>query len=62
MFAIARPCCHSPTRSAGLVPYRNGLPQEAGLDCALAGSTVTFLAGSVPQPGDSRQASYRVGQ
>jgi hypothetical protein len=52
---------YAPTPSASLLLFRNGLLQKAGLDYTLAGSTVTFLAGSVPQPGDSLQASYRVG-
>jgi len=53
---------YAPTPSASLLLFRNGLLQKAGVDYTLAGSTVTFLAGSVPQPGDSLQASYRVGQ
>jgi len=53
---------YAPAPSTSLLLFRNGLLQKAGVDYTLAGSTVTFLAGSVPQPGDSLQASYRVGQ
>jgi hypothetical protein len=53
---------YAPTPSASLLLFRNGLLQKVGVDYTLAGSTLTFLAGSVPQPGDSLQASYRVGQ
>jgi hypothetical protein len=53
---------YAPAPAASLLLFRNGLLQKAGVDYTLAGSTVTFLAGSTPQPGDSLLASYRVGQ
>lgn len=45
---------------ASLVLTRNGVVQQAsGNDFTLAGATVTFTAGSVPQTGDILQAWYR---
>ena len=52
----------TPTPSASLLLFRNGLLQKAGVDYSLTGSMVTFLAGSTPQPGDLLLASYRVAQ
>ena len=52
----------APAPGGSLLLFRNGLLQKAGVDYTLAGSTVTFLAGSTPQPGDLLLASYRVGQ
>ena len=52
----------APAPAASLLLFRNGLLQKAGVDYTLAGATVTFLAGSKPQPGDLLLASYRVGQ
>lgn len=49
-----------PTPASSLTLYRNGMLQKAGVDYTLAGNTMQFLAGSVPQPGDLLLASYRV--
>lgn len=43
-----------------LMLFRNGIYQTTGADYALSGSTVTFTPGSVPQPGDTLTASYRI--
>jgi hypothetical protein len=48
-----------PEPVASLSVYRNGMMQKAGLDYTLSGSTVTFVAGATPQPGDTLLASYR---
>jgi len=52
----------TPTPATSLLLFRNGLLQKIGVDYTLNGSSVSFLAGSVPQPGDLLQASYRVMQ
>jgi hypothetical protein len=52
----------TPTPATSLLLFRNGLLQKMGVDYTLNGSSVSFLAGSVPQPGDLLQASYRVTQ
>ena len=49
----------APAPSSSLTLYRNGLAMKLGADYALAGSTISFLAGSVPQQGDVLLASYR---
>jgi hypothetical protein len=43
-----------------LMMFRNGLYMTVGSDYNLTGSTVQFVAGAVPQPGDTLTASYRV--
>lgn len=50
----------SATPPTSLALYRNGIVQKAGLDYRVSGSTISFLAGSVPQAGDTLLASYRV--
>ncbi len=50
----------APTPAASLSIYRNGVLQKATQDFTLSGSTVTFLAASTPQPGDTLLASYRI--
>jgi hypothetical protein len=57
-FTLAR----APSPATSLLLFRNGLLQTAGVDYTLSGSSVSFLPGSVPQPGDMIQASYRVSQ
>jgi hypothetical protein len=52
----------APAPAASLLLFRNGLLQRAGVDFSLSGAAVTFLAGSIPQPGDLLQANYRVTQ
>ncbi len=43
-----------------LAVFRNGLYMKAGFDYTLTLSTLTFLSGSAPQPGDTLVASYRI--
>lgn len=38
--------------------WRNGLRQRAGMDYDVSGSTITFHAGAVPQPGDDLMADF----
>jgi hypothetical protein len=52
----------APSPATSLQLFRNGLLQKAGLDFTLTGSSISFQPGSVPQPGDLLQASYRVAQ
>jgi len=52
----------APNPAASLLLFRNGLLQRAGVDFTLTGSSLSFQPGSVPQPGDLLQASYRVMQ
>ena len=50
----------APSPAASLRLYRNGLLQQAGTDYTLSGSAITMTSASIPQPGDTLQASYRV--
>ena len=52
---------NSPSPAASLTLFRNGLALLRATDFAVAGSTITFQSGSVPQPGDVLQAFYRTG-
>jgi hypothetical protein len=52
----------TPNPTTSLLLFRNGLLQKLGVDFTLTGSSISFQAGSVPQPGDLLQASYRVAQ
>ena len=52
---------NSPSPAASLALFRNGLVLSNSTDFTVAGSTITFQPGSVPQPGDVLQASYRTG-
>lgn len=49
----------APSPASSLLIFRNGLLQKAGVDYMLNGASVSFQPGSVPQPGDQVQASYR---
>jgi hypothetical protein len=49
----------APTPAASLMLYRNGLLMRGGIDYNLSGATITFTVQSLPQTGDSLQASYR---
>ena len=49
----------TPSPPANLLLFRNGLRLDRGQDYTLAGSTITFFLGSIPQPGDLLLASYR---
>lgn len=50
----------SPSPTASLMLFRNGLLQTQGVDYTLSGSTITFLMGAVPQTGDLLRAWYRI--
>lgn len=43
-----------------LLLFRNGVEQLLGTNYTLAGSTITFLAGYIPQTGDSLDSYYTV--
>lgn len=49
----------APNPPVSLTIYRNGLLQKMGQDYVLSDRSITFLAGAVPQPGDTLLASYR---
>lgn len=51
----------APTPASSLALYRNGILQAVGIDYALSGTAITFLAGAIPQSGDLLQARYRYG-
>ncbi|MBY0373563.1 MAG: hypothetical protein K2Q23_06185 [Bryobacteraceae bacterium] len=51
----------APSPATSLTLFRNGLLQTAGLDFTVAGATITFLAGAIPQAGDLLEAYYRIG-
>lgn len=51
---------NTPNPATSLVLFRNGVVQNPGVDYTLNGSTVQFLAGAVPQPGDTLTAWYRL--
>ncbi|HMF75345.1 MAG TPA: hypothetical protein VK604_06745 [Bryobacteraceae bacterium] len=50
----------TPSPSASLSLYRNGLLQMNGVNFTVAGTALTFLAGNRPQSGDILEAYYRV--
>ncbi|HEY1949609.1 MAG TPA: hypothetical protein VGG97_21545 [Bryobacteraceae bacterium] len=50
----------TPSPSASLSLYRNGLLQLNNVNFTLAGTAVTFMAGSLPQTNDRLDAYYRV--
>lgn len=50
----------TPAPASSLTLYRNGLFQKPGVDYILSESTITFLPGALPQPGDVLAASYRL--
>ncbi len=52
----------APSPATCLLLFRNGLLQKAGVDYTLTGPSIWFQPGSVPQPGDLLQASYRAGR
>jgi hypothetical protein len=51
---------NSPSPAASLALFRNGMAQKPAVDYTLTGSTVQFLTGAVPQPGDMLLAWYRL--
>jgi hypothetical protein len=50
-----------PSPTASLEFYRNGVLMKQNYDYTLSGTTVTFVAASIPQSGDLLTASYRYG-
>jgi hypothetical protein len=50
----------TPVPASSLQVYRNGLIQKAGQHFTVSGRTLQFAAGSVPQPGDTLIAAYRL--
>ena len=51
---------NTPIPSTSVAIFRNGLLLQQGTDYTLSSTTLTFLAGAVPQPGDLLLASYRM--
>jgi hypothetical protein len=51
---------NAPSPAASLELFRNGLEQNRSADYTLTGSTVQFLTGAMPQPGDTLLAWYRL--
>jgi hypothetical protein len=51
---------NAPNPTTSLVLFRNGVVQQPSLDYTLNGSTVQFMAGAIPQPGDTLTAWYRL--
>ena len=51
---------NTPSPAGSLVLYRNGIAQKPAVDYTLTGTTVQFLAGAIPQPGDTLLAWYRM--
>jgi len=47
---------------SSLMLFRNGMYMKAAFDYTLTGSTLQFVTGAVPQPGDTLVASYRLDQ
>jgi uncharacterized protein YoxC len=56
VFSLAQ----TPSPSASLSLYRNGLLQLNGVNFTLAGTAVTFTASNIPVSGDLLEAYYRV--
>jgi hypothetical protein len=50
----------TPNPTGSLAVYRNGVLLKAGQDFTVAGNSVQFVSGAVPQPGDTLLASYRL--
>jgi hypothetical protein len=57
-FTLAQP----PVPAGSLTVYRNGLRLRSNVDYTASGSSLTFLAGQVPQSGDIVVCSYRIAQ
>jgi hypothetical protein len=49
-----------PNPATSLVVFRNGVLQKVGQDYSLTANTIQFVAGAVPQPGDTLLATYRI--
>jgi hypothetical protein len=52
----------SPSPSASLTVFLNGLLQTAGVDYTAAGTAITFATASLPQSGDILICSYRIAE
>jgi hypothetical protein len=52
----------SPSPSASLTVFLNGLLMSAGVDYTLSGAAITFASASVPQTGDILLCSYRIAE
>jgi hypothetical protein len=50
----------TPSPAGSLAVYRNGILMKSGQDYTLSGNAVQFVAGAVPQPGDTLLVSYRL--
>jgi hypothetical protein len=51
---------NAPNPATSLILFRNGMVQQSGVDYTLNGSTVQYMAGGIPQPGDTLTAWYRL--
>jgi hypothetical protein len=49
----------APSPVASLMIFRNGVLKRQGIDYTVSSATVTFVAGQIPQTGDSLTANYR---
>ena len=49
-----------PMPASSLALFRNGVLQKAGQDYSVSGNAIQFVSASIPQPGDTLLASYRV--
>lgn len=52
----------TPSPSASLAVYLNGLRLSPGIDYTLSNASITFLSGTVPQTADILRCSYRTAQ
>jgi hypothetical protein len=50
---------NAPSPATSLALFRNGLLQKLGFDYTFGGSTIVFVTGATPQPGDTLLANYR---
>ncbi len=50
---------NTPANASALRLYKNGVLLESSLDYNLLGSTITFINGALPNPGDTLVAYYR---
>jgi hypothetical protein len=50
----------NPPSGASLQLFRNGMYMKSGFDYTLTNSSVEFVTGAKPQPGDTLVASYRI--
>lgn len=50
---------NAPNPAGSLQLYKNGQKLTAGTGFTLSGTTITYAAGYIPQPGDNHEAIYR---